>query len=66
MSYYISGDSAVTSAKETLNLWRDFFFSDSDDDDKWYKAKCRLSRLIIRKWEGEGSNVTLSSSGLSR
>lgn len=53
MSCYISGDSAVTSAKKTN--YGEIFFSDLDDDDKWYKAK--LQFIAIDEKERR-SNVT--------
>lgn len=51
MSCYISGDSSVTSAKKTN--YGEIFFSDLDDDDKWYKAKCQFITIDEKR-----SNVT--------
>lgn len=56
MSCYISGDSAVTSAKETK--YGEIFFSDLDDDDKWYKAKCQFITIDDKSWKENRSNVT--------
>lgn len=51
MSCYISGDSAVTSAKKTK--YGEIFFSDLDDDDKWYKAKLQFITIDEKR-----SNLT--------
>ena len=56
MSCYISGDSAVTSAKKTN--YGDIFFSDLDDDDKWYKAKCQFITIDENSEKEKRSNVT--------
>ena len=53
MSCYISGDSAVTSAKKTN--YGEIFFSDLIDDDKWYKAKLQFI-TIDEKSEKEKDN----------
>ncbi len=57
MSCYISGDSAVTSAKKTN--YGEIFFSDLDDDDKWYKAKLPVLSLLIEKFRKKRSVLTL-------
>lgn len=44
MSCYISGDSAVTSAKKTN--YGEIFFSDLDDDDKCTRQNSSLSLLM--------------------
>ena len=56
MSCYISGDSAVTSAKKTN--YGDIFFSDLDDDDKWYKAKLQFITIDEKSEKEKRSNVT--------
>lgn len=56
MSCYISGDSAVTSAKKTN--YGEIFFSDLDDDDKWYKAKCQFITIDEKSEKEKCSNVT--------
>lgn len=56
MSYCISGDSAVTSAKKTN--YNEIFFSDLDDDDKWYKAKLQFITIDERTEKEKRSNVT--------
>ena len=56
MSCYISGDSAVTSAKKTN--YGEIFFSDLDDDDKWYKAKCQFITIDEKSEKEKRSNVT--------
>lgn len=55
MSCYISGDSAVTSAKKTK--YGEIFFSDLDDD-KWYKAKCQFITIDDKSGKEKRSNVT--------
>ena len=56
MSCYISGDSAVTSAKKTN--YGEIFFSDLDDDDKWYKAKLQFITIDEKSAKENRSNVT--------
>ena len=56
MSCYISGDSAVTSAKKTN--YGEIFFSDLDDDDKWYKAKLQFITLDEKTEKERRTNVT--------
>lgn len=56
MSCYISGDSAVTSAKKTN--YNEIFFSDLDDDDKWYKAKLQIITIDEKSEKEKRSNVT--------
>ena len=56
MSCYISGDSAVTSAKKTN--YGEIFFSDLDDDDKWYKAKLQFITIDDKTEKEKRSNVT--------
>ena len=56
MSCYISGDSAVTSAKKTN--YGEILFSDLDDDDKWYKAKCQFITIDEKSEKEKRSNVT--------
>ena len=55
MSCYISGDSAVTSAKKTN--YGEILFSDLDDDDKWYKAKCQFITIDDKSEREKRSNV---------
>lgn len=56
MSCYISGYSAVTSAKKTN--YGEIFFSDLDDDDKWYKAKLQFITIDEKSEKEKRSNVT--------
>lgn len=56
MSCYISGDSAVTSAKKTN--YGEILFSDLDDDDKWYKAKLQFITIDEKSDKERCSNVT--------
>ena len=56
MSCYISGDSAVTSAKKTN--YGEIFLSDLDDDDKRYKAKCQFITIDEKSAKEKRSNVT--------
>ena len=56
MSCYISGDSAVTSAKKTN--YNEIFFSDLDDDDKWYKAKLQFITVDENTGKEKRANVT--------
>ena len=56
MSCYISGDSAVTSAKKTN--YGEIFFSDLDDDDKWYKTKLQFITIDEKSAKEKRSNVT--------
>ena len=56
MSCYISGDSAVTSAKKTN--YGEIFFSDLDDDDKWYNAKLQFITIDEKSEKEKRSNVT--------
>ena len=56
MGCYISGDSAVTSAKKTN--YGEIFFSDLDDDDKWYKAKLQFITIDEKSEKEKRSNVT--------
>ena len=55
MSCYISGDSAVTSAKKTN--YGEIFFSDLNDDDKWYKAKLQFIVIDDKSDREKRSNV---------
>lgn len=66
MSCYISGDSAVTSAKK-IN-YGEIFFSDLDDDDKWYNAKCQFITIDEKSEKEKRSNVTylVQAKSLSR
>lgn len=56
MSCYISGYSVVTSAKKTN--YSEIFFSDLDDEDKWYKAKCRFITIDEKSEKEKRPNVT--------
>lgn len=56
MSCYISGDFAVTSAKKTN--YGEIFFSDLDDDDKWYKARLSFITIDEKSNKEKRSNVT--------
>lgn len=53
---YISGDSAVTSAK--ITDYGEIFFSDLYDDDKWYKAKLQFITIDEKSGKEKRSNVT--------
>lgn len=55
MSCYISGDSAVTSAKKTN--YGEIFFSDLDDDDKWFSAKLQFITIDEKTDKEKRSNV---------
>lgn len=55
MSCYISGDSAVTSAKKTN--YGEIFFSDKDDDDKWFSAKLQFITIDEKTDKEKRSNV---------
>lgn len=56
MSCYISGDSAVTSAKKTN--YDEILFSDLVDDDKWYKTKLQFITIDEKSEKEKRSNVT--------
>ena len=66
ISCYISGDSAVTSAKKTN--YGEIFFSDLDDDDTWYKATCQFITIDEKSDKEKRSNVTylLQAKSLAR
>jgi hypothetical protein len=55
MSCYISGDSAVTSAKKTN--YGEIFFSDNSEDDKWYAAKLQFITIDEKSEKEKRSNV---------
>lgn len=56
MSCYISGESAVTSAKKAG--FNEVFFSDKDDDDLWFKAKLQFITIDEKSDKEKRTNVT--------
>lgn len=56
MSAYISGDNKVTSAREAS--FGEVFFSDNDDDDKWYKARLAFITIDEKTEKEKRSNQT--------
>ena len=56
MSYHISGESAVTSAKKAA--FDEIFFSDKDDDDLWFKAKLQFITIDEKSEKEKRTNVT--------
>ena len=56
MSAYISGESAVTSAKKAT--FDEVFFSDKDDDDLWFKAKLQFITIDEKSDKEKRTNVT--------
>ncbi len=56
MSVYISGESAVTSAKKAN--FQEIFFSDKDDDDSWFKAKLQFITIDEKTEKEKRSNAT--------
>ena len=56
MSAYISGESAVTSAKKAT--FDEVFFSDKDDDDLWLKAKLQFITIDEKSDKEKRTNVT--------
>jgi len=56
MSAYISGESAVTSAKKAT--FDEVFFSDKDDDALWFKAKLQFITIDEKSDKEKRTNVT--------
>ena len=56
MSAYISGESAVTSAKKAT--FDEVFFSDKYDDDLWFKAKLQFITIDEKSDKEKRTNVT--------
>ena len=56
MSVYISGESAVTSAKKAT--FDEVFFSDKYDDDLWFKAKLQFITIDEKSDKEKRTNVT--------
>ena len=55
MSSYISGDFRVEDISRSM--YKEIFFSDADDDDKWYKAKLAFITIDERTEKEKRSNV---------
>ena len=53
---YHGGESNVTSTSEAV--FKEVFFSDNDDDDKWYKAKLQFITIDEKTEKEKRSNVT--------
>lgn len=56
MSAYISGENKVTRTSEAA--FGEVFFSDNDEDDKWYKAKLLFITLDEKTEKERHTNVT--------
>lgn len=56
MSVYISGEFKVKSVAQAS--YGEVFFSDKDDDDKWYKAKLQFITLDEKTEKEKRTNVT--------
>ena len=56
MSAYISGANKVTRTSEAA--FSEVFFSDNDEDDKWYKAKLQFITLDEKTEKERRTNVT--------
>lgn len=56
MSAYISGENKVTRTSEAA--FGEVFFSDNDEDDKWYKAKLQFITLDEKTEKERRTNVT--------
>jgi hypothetical protein len=56
MSVYISGDFKITGIKPAP--YHEIFFSDSDKDDKWYKAKLQFITIDEKTEKEKRSTVT--------
>ena len=56
MSAYISGDFKVTDLKQAS--YGEIFFSDADNDDKWYKCKLQFITIDEKTEKEKRSNVT--------
>ena len=55
MSSYISGTFEVNDIKRAS--YREIFFSDNDDDDRWYKAKVQFITIDEKSEKEKRSNV---------
>lgn len=55
MSSYISGEFRVEDISRSM--YKEIFFSDADDDDKWYKAKLAFITIDERTEKEKRSNV---------
>lgn len=56
MSAYISGENKVTRTSEAA--FGEVFFSDNDEDDKWYKARLSFITIDEKSNKEKRSNVT--------
>nr|WP_295304090.1 DUF4494 domain-containing protein [uncultured Prevotella sp.] len=56
MSVYVSGDMKVSGISKAG--YGEIFFSDVDDDDKWYKAKLQFITIDEKTEKEKRSNVT--------
>lgn len=56
MSAYSSGENKVTRTSEAA--FSEVFFSDNDEDDKWYKAKLQFITLDEKTEKERRTNVT--------
>ena len=56
MSVYVSGEFHVSGI--TKSAFGEIFFSDVDDDDKWYKAKLQFITIDEKTEKEKRSNVT--------
>ena len=56
MSVYVSGEFQVKAVKKAQ--YSEVFFSDVDDDDKWYKAKLQFITINEKTEKEKRSNVT--------
>ena len=56
MSAYSSGENKVTRTSEAA--FGEVFFSDNDEDDKWYKAKLQFITLAEMREKERRTNVT--------
>ncbi len=56
MSCYVSGEFKVSNLGKAN--YAEIFFSDADDDDKWYKAKLRFITIDEKTSREKHSNVT--------
>ena len=56
MSAYISGEFEVTDVRKAP--YKDVFFSDNPEDDRWYKAKLQFITIDEKTEKEKRSNVT--------
>ena len=66
MSVYVSGEFQVSGI--TKAAYREIFFSDVDDDDKWYKAKLQFITIDEKteKERRDNINVLVQAKSLAR